>query len=1243
MLNSSLMKKIKRFILLSLFLSTIFIFISANLSFASIFSFNLSGEWKLIETQNKSIPSENIKWKKVSVPGYITGHYYPYAWYKKSFKIPERYGSDFLKGKKVFIVFDAVKWSADVFINKKFAGSHKGGFTPFEIDITRLIKKEGENDVLVKVYNMQSVMENNKSRKLLYPPGWHKGINLHGIWGNVRIDIRPEIFIQNISIFTFVKSKRISISAEVKNSSSKPYTIELLHSAIRKGKKEISFKSGRVTIPAGQMKKISTISKWESPNLWAPGSPILYELDSSLILNGKKIDNRKDTFGFREFTIQGNEFALNGKKIHLFGTCFHIADVYDHLNPPSAERTFELLKYANINTVRLMDQPWPKDWYDIADRMGIFIIGDSAITPDGSQKISDSRFWENATEHIKSNIQNNINHPSIIIWNLSSEIDSALSQNKQISKAELERKMERLKFEASMIDPVRPKMNEGVMDFGNADIENVHYPREYVYDLNMGGSHYQYPNTAFWFRLDKKRGLRKNPKIPYYIGETLWEPSRTPDGDTVFVGDDAYINFLYFKELAKAKALLMQLTAYRFTDLPGVSPWNVFEEKFWGYSWNDKHIPQITPMVESCRKAFAPITAFIKEYNSRFFSGSILKRNIAVFNDSFEDKFLKLEISVSFDNNTITKKADAFFIKSGDKHLVNLSIPLPHCKKRKEFFLNINIFDRKGKNLFSDSIPYSLFPARNNKQIEDKKIKIFDPENSLSFLSLSNEYFINNEDLKNLQIENILIVGENALSSPFLQRNTIKDISNFLKRGGRALILKQEKIPQEIVSIKTTRHSPTMVYMRAKGHPIFNGIQEDDLSFWNGNNIVAEKCFYKIENKKIRYLADAGGKGGLLYTPLIELFSGNGKAVLCQMNLAEKFKSEPSAQIIFSNIINYLNSQKGNNTHTGKIYYIEGNDDLLKYLKAFGINPIDSRNQLQVLEQASRCLMFANPNAKSSLVNSDIIVEKIKEGSILYIKELTPSTVGKIGRFLPYDIKLEKPIHLPPFIVSDSPFMWGISNQELYWTSVKPGLAQNPLPLKRDIIPFAIHFEDNQLDEDYSQEEQEIEIDKSAFIKNSNIIFEISSEKRTTAKFSLSIKLFNNKSPQKIIFSLKNNLFPKGKPMQVFTTVSEGQKIIKSFLPIEKGKNSISIKIAKGKNKNVSNIELSRLSYSFVSNKSRIIPLIFPIGLIEVKYGRGMIIIDQLNWGSAFHDSSNFKKIKRFINTFVLNLTEQIF
>lgn len=1107
------------------------------------------------------------------------------------------------------------------------------------------MKIGGENEILVKVYNIDSITD-AKTRKLLYPPGWHRDINLHGIWGNVSIEIHPDVYIRNVSIFTFVKTKTISVSAEVTNISDTPSVAELSFSALAQSASEIQFKSNAENIPPGETRILRARAKWLSPKLWSPKDPFLYEFESILVSDGKEKDKKKAIFGFREFSIEKNEFALNGKKIHLFGTCFHIVDIFDHLDPASPERTFNLLKYANINVVRLMDQPWPRHWYETADRMGMLVIGDTAITPDGTQNISDPVYWENASEHIKSYVKNNVNHPSIIIWNLSSEIDSTLSKNKEVTRKELEAQMIKLKYETASIDPVRPAMNEGVMDFGNADIENIHYPREYVYDLNMGGSHYQYPNSAFWFRFDKKSGLRKNPAIPYYIGETLWEPSRTPDGDTVFVGDKAYINFLDFKQIAKAKALFIQLKAYRFTNIPGVSPWNIFEEKFWGNSWKDEHIPSKNPLVEACKKAFEPVAAFVKEYNSRFLSESLLKRNITVFNDSISDKYLTSKTSLIFNGTVQNKEVKSFSIKAGERYPINISFRLPKTANRKDFLINISISDN-GKELFFDKIPYSLFPQIQENDLPLDNILIYDPSDSLSFLNLDKSQYLTTVSLKKIPNDSVIIVGENAFTSPLQDNAKIsRAIADFIKNGGHALVLKQEQLPYEIFPIKNSNHSPTMVYIRAKGHPVFKGIREDDLSFWQGNNIVADDCYLKPDKGIVRTLADSGGKGGLIYSPLLECFSGKGSLILCQMNVISKYDVEPTAEILLKNMLDYLNSKNTDKTEPADIFLIEGEESFLKKLNTFSINPVDIRKKFLPSFTPGKNIFIAGPDKNSDFHFSKEIIERIKSGDILYIKGLTPNSLERFKSILPYRISLEKPFHSPPFIITENPLILGISNQEFYWTTGESRLAQHPLPLRKDIISYAVNMEgsDNQgiektigfKDITYSKG-FEIVNDKLVTTGNSDFNFDILSDNNSAAVISFEIESDNSENLEFIV-SLKNSYFPKKKIISIKTIPSSRQKVIKILIPVTSGINTVSIETESQKKKPPSLLKISKITYSLLSEDNDVVPMIFPSALIKVKLGKGVIVIDQLNWDALPENSSEISKTKRFINTLFTNL-----
>ncbi|MBI5375778.1 MAG: hypothetical protein HZA77_10105 [Candidatus Schekmanbacteria bacterium] len=1021
----------------------------------------LSGKWKLIESKNEKMPEDANIWKEVDVPGYITGNEYQFAWFKKDFTISHTN----IPGERVFIKCEGVRWKSDVFINDKLAGSHTGGFEGFEFDITDSIKWGELNTCLVKVGNFSSICD-VKTRRLLYPPAWHRDAKLHGIWGDVNILIRPSVFSKNVSVFTSVKKKTISAAVEVVNKSGKNIDVNLLFRVMDGADEKMSFKSPPVTFMPGEQKLLRGAGTWDALRLWWPHDPYLYKLQTIIEIDGKEYDKTDTVFGFREFSIDGNQFSFNGKRIHLHGACFHIADVYDHLEPQSSQRTFNLLKYANVNCVRLMDQPWPQHWYETADKMGILVIADTAITPDASQMITDERYWNNAREHVRSLVKDKINHPSIIIWDITSEIDSLLLNNK-MERSELESRVIALKHEAKIIDPLRPVMNEGAQTFGDGDIENIHYPREYVYDLNMGGSHYQYPNISYWFVQNKGGSLRKDPTKPYFIGETLWEPSRTPDGDSIFVGDEGYKDFIRYKTIAKAKAWLMQLKAYRYNEIPAVTPWNLFETKPWGNGWSEKHIPSKNELVEACRTAFSPIAAFVKEYGSRFFAGSDFSREVTIFNDTLEDKEFAINSELELDGKKIWSSKRKSFIEAGGKDFILLAARLPEVKERTKLKLLINVSDKKGEVLFSDSYDYSILPVLSLKNVISGKVAVYDPYNSLSFLrgadfkSLDQPGANIDDDIK------LIIAGEKAFSPGLKNQPQMpNNIIDFVRRGGSAIVMKQDSLPQGLFPLSITGHSPTICYIRAPGHPVFNEMEEGDFSFWGKNNIVATNCFSKPEKAGARALIDSGGEGGLLYSPLVEVFIGKGKILFCQMNIALKINDEPAAGMIFTNMVKYCLEEKKNDIGEVRGVLLSGNDDFKGRLESVGF-PIDDCRKKEISKEkgfAYKRIFIFNDFDAAAANRFREIKPMIEAGDALYLHGLTPQGFKLAQDMFLAGFEMAKPKRNPPFLKNNvlknnAPLTWGMSNQELYWIDDKPAPGLAPSPLRGNIIENQIYSE----------------------------------------------------------------------------------------------------------------------------------------------------------------------------------------
>ena len=1084
------MRKILYNLIIASVLTQIY-FVSTATSDSTREKISLNGEWELIFQHNENLPedskwSEKEKTKKikydeftgligleiskcinVNVPGYITGYNDAYALFRKNVVIPLS-----MKGKKIYLNFGAVKWSSKIFLNKEKIGEHIGGFEQFEIDITDKCKLGEINEIIVLVGNRFTVSD-KETEKVIVPTAWHGDINYHGIWEYVEVTTYPDIYIEDVFVIPSFRKKDITLQITLKNTKNSKESFTIMNTAYSK-KDEKKFEQLKAELSAGETKIIEIKSVWENPVLWWPHSPYLYQLKTELKdNNGKIIDEKITNFGFREFWIEGNQFRFNGKRKNLKGAHVYFVDIPNHLKKETVLETYKILKQSNIDIVRLQGQPFPVIWYDIADEMGILILEESALHQGMAAKIDDDRLWKNTEIHTKAMIKRSRNHPSVIIYDLSNEIAGKLFKFPNVTKEELKKKLDYLWKKAKEVDSTRPMMHEDAWLYNAKEIENIHYPREYVNDLNMGGMNYQYPNVAYWFNPNKKQSLHLHPDKPYFIGETLWEPSATPDGDTIFLGDDAYVNtprgaggsdeeaykeISSSKEKAKSIAWEIQLKAYRYTEVPAVSPFSLFYDAHLR-KFDNKEFP-MTTLAKAAKKAFEPIAAFITEYGKNFFSGEKAEREITVYNDTLIDSKIRFECNLFFENKKFESSGKEIFIEAGYSKKFKISFTAPEVNERKELQLDLKLY--QGNDLvFSDFKKYSVFPKKKLSLSKKLRIALYDRKglmgkflrtNGLNFLSLK-ELFEIPED-----IDLLIIAPESFITYPGTFARIVKEnLENFVKKGGMLLILRQELYPEELFKVTMTDHSPTIAFPLARGNPVLNNIDQDDLMFWRDDNFVSGKDFKKPCSGNIRSLVDSGGVGGLIYSPMVEILMGNGKAILSQMMIAEKYDREPVTNLILQNILNYLSSAPVPPKPAGLI----SQDNFFEQkLKSLEVKYENISKKLDTADFSKFSSLLIHKDTSELLKNESKIKKYLNDGGNVLICGIKESDWINIKPFIPQELSLKaaKDFHV---IINKSqkmdPLIAGISNQDFYWLDNKgsPGLGR-PTPLFKEIADFVL-------------------------------------------------------------------------------------------------------------------------------------------------------------------------------------------
>lgn len=352
--------------------------------------------------------------------------------------------------KRTFIKFKGVGSVAKVYVNKKYIGEHKGGYSQFVYEITNSLDYDQENTI--------SVVANNEARKDVIP------INqfLFPIYGGI---YRPvELISTNSTQFTVTDNASPGIFISQKNVSSKKAELEIkakLNTSEQKVQQAVlitSIKDDKGKTVARQKKKVNispqgtTFStqqiQLKKPHLWdGVKDPYLYTVSSKIVQNGTTLDNVEQNLGVRKIEIKaGKGVYLNGEKYPMHGVARH-QDLWEYGSALSYEqhkRDFELMKEMGVTTVRLAHYQQAPAVYDLADKYGFLVWAEIPFVNAVSYQES-----ANAKHQLRELIKQNYNHPSIFIWGMHNEV---YSKNKDGEVPQLTRELNDI---AKTLDPYR--------------------------------------------------------------------------------------------------------------------------------------------------------------------------------------------------------------------------------------------------------------------------------------------------------------------------------------------------------------------------------------------------------------------------------------------------------------------------------------------------------------------------------------------------------------------------------------------------------------------------------------------------------------------------------------------------------------------------------------------------------------------------------------------------------------------
>ena len=361
---------------------------------------------------------DDSKWQQVRIPhdwvttlpyakeashshGYKTvGYKYPetsVGWYRKTVSIP----SEDL-GKHIYLQFDGIFRNARVWFNGFYMGTEPSGYATQVYDVTEYVNYGGDNLICVRA---DATLEE----------GWfYEGA---GIYRDAWLVKTAAVSVAPFGTFVYADLKApydkaaIHIKTEVHNSSLKTQEYTIVQRLLDADGREVM--SGELReaqhVKAKDTRTTHQLMKIGNPHLWSTDDPYLYQVETTIKVEGKTTDVYKTTIGIRDVAFDADKgFLLNGKPLKLKGVNMH----QDHAGVgaaiPEALMAWRIkqLKKFGCNAYRASHNPMTPAQLDICDREGMLVIDENRLTGINTEHL---RLLENM-------IKRDRNHPSVILW-----------------------------------------------------------------------------------------------------------------------------------------------------------------------------------------------------------------------------------------------------------------------------------------------------------------------------------------------------------------------------------------------------------------------------------------------------------------------------------------------------------------------------------------------------------------------------------------------------------------------------------------------------------------------------------------------------------------------------------------------------------------------------------------------------------------------------------------------------------
>ena len=323
--------------------------------------------------------------------------------YVKQFTLP-----DCAQGKRAIVRFEGVMAQCRIYVNGTEIGTHLGGYSAFQFDITPFLQPS--NTMIVVVDSRE---DNN------IPPFGHTidFLTYGGIYRDVDLYLVDPIYVERFLLDYRMEGDNAVLFPRVFMQNHEADCEAVFTVCLRRDGQIVKEYSRTEKLAAGQQILQLSDETFEAPLLWDIESPNLYTAEVSVSVNGRFCDSHQVRVGFRTVKCTTEGFFLNGRQVRIVGQNRHQSYPYvGYAMPARVQREDAdiLHDYLHVNTVRTSHYIQAPEFLDRCDELGLLVYSEIP----GWGYIGGETFRKVVLNDIRSMILDQFNHPSVFIWSI---------------------------------------------------------------------------------------------------------------------------------------------------------------------------------------------------------------------------------------------------------------------------------------------------------------------------------------------------------------------------------------------------------------------------------------------------------------------------------------------------------------------------------------------------------------------------------------------------------------------------------------------------------------------------------------------------------------------------------------------------------------------------------------------------------------------------------------------------------